>query len=202
MITPLLLRTLSRAVPARGIPPESFLVQLLTWGVTMPRDIVRVNSERHDVMPLVGFLLSATDYPPDIERRAALLEILRVLAGLESSWNWREGVDRTNARSQRVKSAEETGIFQVSFDSLALDSTSELRDCIIRFCGVVNVDIFIPTMKSNHVFALEYCARLLRHSYKWDGPIRRGEMQAACSVPCHAAICAFLSESARQGDLL
>lgn len=55
-----------------------------------------------------------------IHRKAGMLEIMRVHAGFESSWNWKEGVDRNNATSLTHKAGEETGIFQVSFNSLEL----------------------------------------------------------------------------------
>jgi hypothetical protein len=34
-------------------------------------------------------------------RRAAMLEVMRVHAGFESSWNWKQGVDTTNRTSMR-----------------------------------------------------------------------------------------------------
>ena len=37
---------------------------------------------------------------------------------------------------------------------------------------------FISEMQSNHSFALEYAARLLRNSIRWDGPIMRHEVDA------------------------
>ena len=45
----------------------------------------------------------------------------------------------------------------------------------MRHCGSsMNIEDFIVTMKADHTFAIEYCAELLRFSYQWDGPIKRG----------------------------
>ena len=43
-------------------------------------------------------------------RRAAMLEVMRVHAGFESSLNWKEGVDRTNKTSMANVTGQETGI--------------------------------------------------------------------------------------------
>jgi len=114
-----------------------------------------------------------------------MLELLRVLAGFESSWNWNCGVDTTNATSMRNIEGRETGIFQVSFDSLRLDDVAntgdDLHQCVMKYCGALDIHRFLDEMKSNHTFALEYGARLLRNSFFWDGPIKRHEIDAFLS---------------------
>jgi hypothetical protein len=47
-----------------------------------------------------------------------MCEVLRVQAGFESDWRWDAGVDSENARSMAHMESEETGAFQVSFDSI------------------------------------------------------------------------------------
>ncbi len=107
----------------------------------------------------------------------------------ESSGNWKCGVDTTNTTSMRNIEGQETGIFQVSFDSLRLDDArntgDDLRRCVLKYCGALDVHKFISEMKSNHLFAMEYGARLLRNNFYWDGPIKRHEIDkwlspAAC----------------------
>lgn len=182
-------------VRGRGVPPASFIHDLVAWGKIAPDDIFAPNDDPEDVYnrlaPLLGPWASA------LHRRAAMLELLRCLGGFESSWNWKEGVDRTNATSMRNIEGQETGIFQVSFDSLNLDNAKEtgddLHQCVMRYCGALDVHRFIDEMKINHTFALEYCARLLRNSFLWDGPIKRGEINSSLSRDVVAEFQALLT---------
>jgi hypothetical protein len=167
-------------VPNRGVAPDSFLTELVNWGKTAPEEIFAARPSPQgkpdpDIYVQLNPELGPWSSPQ--HRRAAMLECLRVLAGFESSWNWTEGVDMTNAHSLAHIEGQETGAFQVSFDSVAF--SPELAECVNRYCGGVTAGLFIPAMKANHNFAMEYVARLLRHSWKWDGPIRRGELQNA-----------------------
>jgi hypothetical protein len=86
----------------------------------------------------------------------------------------------------------ETGIFQVSFDSLQLDDAKntgdDLYQCVMKYCGALDVHKFIDKMKENHTFAMEYAARLLRNSFLWDGPIKRHEIDSHLS---HEAVLEF-----------
>ncbi len=174
-----------RPVGNRGNPPEAFLAELVTWGKAAPEDIFAKNDNRADIYaavygnlgPFVGILC----------RRAVMLEVMRVHAGLESSWNWNEGVDRGNARSQRDRRAEETGIFQVSFDSEALSHAAMLPFAVAH--DIVTPETFIPAMKSNHALALEYYARLVRISIGWAGPLISGKINPFLS---RAAVTEFM----------
>ena len=163
-------------VKNRGTPPTSFLDTLIAWAKTADDEIFAPNNERDDVMPLLKPFLGPWTDP--LSRKCAMLELLRVLAGFESSWHWNEGVDLTNARSQSDAKCEETGIFQVSYDSVA--HSDDLRAFLISN-GIQNPHQFIVAMKKDHFLAIEYCARLLRVSYKWDGPIKRGEINSSLS---------------------
>jgi len=172
---------LKSKVKDRKPVPDSFLDELVAWGRTAPDEIFAPNSEPHDVMPLLKPILGPWDSL--LRRKCAMLELLRCLGGFESSWNWNEGVDKTNQHSQTHIEGEETGIFQVSYDSLWLEKNgTTLSDCLRRH-GVnpITVREFIDTMKSDHTLALEYAARLLRISYLWDGPIKRGEINSSLS---------------------
>lgn len=165
-------------VANRGTPPQSFINQLVEWARTAPDDIFAPNDDPEDVFNRLRPILGP--WESLIHRRAAMLELLRCLAGFESSWNWREGVDTTNATSMRNIEGRETGIFQVSFDSLRLDDAlntgDDLHQCVMRYCGALDIHKFIDLMKLDHVFALEYGSRLLRNNYSWDGPIKRHEI--------------------------
>ncbi len=172
---------LKSPVKDRGVPPDSFLTELVAWGKTAPDEIFEPNTETHDVMPLLRPLLGP--WQGLIHRRAAMLELLRCLAGFESSWNWSEGVDRANKTSMANIEGQETGIFQVSHDSLNLDKNGTLKAWLNTRLQTAVHDPreFIDAMKSYHTFALEYCARLLRVSYRWDGPILSGEINSSLS---------------------
>lgn len=177
---------LKRNVKGRGEPPDAFLDELVAWARTAPDEIFEANEAPGDVMPKLGALLGPWQGEagaPErlLDRKARHCELLRCLAGFESSWHWHEGVDTTNRTSMAHVEGQETGIFQVSFDSLNLEhGTNTLRGCLARK-GVSGPSAFIEHMKVDHALALEYCARLLRISYQWDGPIKRGEIDSSLS---------------------
>lgn len=179
------------AIKNRGFPPNSFLTELVEWG--------RVASD--DIFAPIPNRLAPVEPDPDVyvflkpilgpwinllHRRAAMLELMRVHAGFESTWNWYEGVDITNAASMRNKNGEETGIFQVSFDSTYLGAGAMKPFAVAN--GIGTVGSFIPKMKSDHKLALEYYARLVRVSIKWAGPLLRHEVDQYLS---RAAVAEF-----------
>lgn len=172
----------------RGSAPASFIAQLIAWGRTAPGEIFAPNQVPIDAYAVIKpFLASPAGkdasgtpvYHWDdlLHRRAAMMELMRVHAGLESSWNWNEAVDTTNATSMQNANGEETGVFQVSFDATVLDSV-EGKDIMGRWLAGDGVDddspaTFIPRMKRDHAFALEFYARLVRVSIAWAGPLLR-----------------------------
>lgn len=188
-------KALLLSVKGRGRPPKTFLDELVAWAKTAPNDIFDVNAEPGDVMgrllpilgPWEGKVGSATRL---LHRKCCMLELLRCLGGFESSWNWNEGVDRTNKTSMRLIEGQETGIFQVSYDSLRLEKKTDILRTLLMRNGIKNPPEFIHAMKSNHALALEYCARLLRISFLWDGPIKRHEIDSSLS---RAAVAEFKS---------
>ncbi len=159
-------------VKNRGEPPDSFLTQLVEWGRGAPGDIFAPNPNPADIYAFLRPILGPWDNL--LHRRAAMLEVMRVHAGFESSWNWNEGVDHTNQTSLHNKDGEETGIFQVSFDSTFI-ADHAMKPFAVEH-GIGTVGSFIPEMKSNHPLALEYYARLVRINIKWAGPLLRHEV--------------------------
>lgn len=182
-------------VKGRGAPPARFLDELLIWGRGAPDEIFAPNHDPEDVYDRLNPILGPWKSP--LHRRAAMCELLRCLGGFESTWKWNEGVDVTNAHSVANIEGREAGIFQVSFDSLGLDDAKntgdDLHQCVLRYCGEIEVHLFIARMKIDHRFAFEYAARLLRNSFYWDGPIKRHEIDSSLYIP---AVNAFMIDLA------
>lgn len=153
----------------RGVPPDAFLNELVAWGKSAPDEIFAENAE-DDVYGALAKELGP--YESMTKRRAVMLEALRVLGGFESSWDWTEGRDTTNPNRDKPEN-EEAGIFQTSFDSVAFHPS--LRACMLRF-GALTAQDFIRLSKSNHPFAMEYTARLLRFTVRHHGPLKRREV--------------------------
>lgn len=170
-IVPQAYGALKLRVSNRGSPPDSFLAELIDWGKAADADIFAPNDNR-DIYTLIEPVLGP--WRNLLHRRAGLMEAMRVHAGFESSWNWNEGVDVTNKTSMRNKDGEETGIFQVSFDSTYLDNGAMKPFATQN--GIGTVGSFIPQMKTNHRLALEYYARLVRVNISWAGPLKRHEI--------------------------
>lgn len=175
-------------VENRGRAPVAFLEELVAWGKAAPEEIFAPNRVPVEAFTAIKPYLGTPrgvdgsgtpirSWDSSLHRRAAMLELMRVHAGLESSWKWTEGVDKSNTHSTHNKTGEETGIFQVSFDSTWLDST-EGKDIMGNWLKANGVDddkpeTFIPRMKVDHTFAMEFYARLVRVSIAWAGPLLR-----------------------------
>jgi len=150
----------------RGVPPDSFLNELIDWAKTASDEIFERNN-LHDIYSNV-----ATELGPWknlLHRKAVMLEVLRVLGGFESSWNWNAGVDVTNPNSN-TPCTEEAGIFQCSGDSMSF--SPKLKSLLQEASGSHSCEAFILTTKSNHKIAIEYCARLLRCTVNHHGPVK------------------------------
>ena len=124
-----------------------------------------------------------------MHRKAVMLEVLRVLGGFESSWDWLCGRDETNPNIDEPEN-EEAGIFQTSYDSLPHDAS--LAACCRRY-KVKTAEDFIRVTKANHTFALEYTARLLRFTVNHHGPVKRKEINEWLSMAAVAEFRKFLS---------
>lgn len=154
----------------RGQPPVAFLNELVDWGISAPDEIFSPN-DKTDIYAVVKNELGP--WANDRERRAAMLEVLRVLAGFESSWNWKAGVD-TNNPTSNTACTEEAEILQCSGNSMNFDKS--LKELLRKVSGKTDCDTFRATTKANHPFALEYCARLLRFTVDHNGPVKRKEI--------------------------
>lgn len=154
----------------RGRAPVSFLTELVDWGRSAPAVIFERN-EVFDIYSVLAGALGPLDDP--LHRRAVMLEALRVLGGFESSWNWNAGRDISNP-SSNTACTEEAGIFQCSGNSMAFSST--LKVLLLSTGADGSCSSFIQATKSNHPFAIEYCARLVRFTTKHHGPIKRREI--------------------------
>jgi hypothetical protein len=156
----------------RGNPPDAFLTALVDWAKTEEMEVFAPNPEPLDIYTYVKPVLgpwTSVEY-----RRGVMMEVIRVHAGFESSWNQHEGVDITNKTSMAHIEGQETGMFQVSFDSTYLNSG------VMRAFAVANnietPEKFIPAMKNDMKLAFRYYARLIRHNVQWAGPIKRHEI--------------------------
>lgn len=156
----------AQKVHNRGQPPVAFLELLVDWG-RVADEAIFARNELPDIYSSVVDVLGP--WQSALHRRAAMLEVLRVLGGFESSWDWNAGRDTTNAASN-TPCTEEAGIFQCSGDSMAFSQS--LKDLLLRAGGDGSCASFILVSKSHHDFAIEYCARLIRLTTKHHGPIR------------------------------
>jgi hypothetical protein len=157
-------------VSNRGIPPDNFLDQLVAWGRTAPDDIFAPNSQTDIYSNVFGVLGPWEDLR---HRRAVMLEVMRVLAGFESSWDWEAGVDVTNPTSTTPDTIE-AGAWQVSANSMGFGE--ELKNLVLTEVGSLNGNDFQRAMKQNHQMAMEYIARLLRRTVNHNGPVKRHEI--------------------------
>lgn len=159
----------------RGVPPDSFLDELVEWGKTAPSEIFEERATREtDVYASVKKELGP--YRNLLHRKACMLEVMRVLAGFESSWKWNTGRDTTNP-DENSPDTISSGPFQVSANSLTFGQ--DLRDLVagdgIRH-QVRDGEEFQALMKANHAVAFGYIARLLRHTIRHNGPVKRSEI--------------------------
>jgi hypothetical protein len=154
----------------RGAAPRQFIDALIEWGKTAQEEIFAPNPY-HDIYGSVVGRLGP--WRPGNHRRAVMLEVMRVLAGFESSWDWDAGVHTANPRSQTPLTAE-AGAWQVSADSINFGS--ELRDLVKSRAGSLDPLVFQIAMKEDHILAMEYIARLLRRTTQHNGPVKRHEI--------------------------
>lgn len=157
-------------VANRGKPPDDFLDQLVAWGKEAPDEIFAPN-QINDIYSSVKSALGPWEGLQ--HRRAVMLEVMRVLAGFESSWKWNAGVDTTNPTSVTPDTIE-AGAWQVSANSRHFGQ--ELKDLILENVGTLDGNAFQAATKSNHPFAMEYVARLLRRTTEHHGPVKRKEI--------------------------
>lgn len=172
---------LKKKVYNRGTPPLTFLIEMVEWGKKTSADIFESRKDdpgETDIYTSVKIRLGPWDGKPNntefiLHRKAVMLEVMRVLAGFESSWNWKEGRDITNSTSVTPTTIE-AGAWQVSANSLVFGS--DLQKLVTMKVGTLDGNAFQRAMKTNHELAMEYIARLLRHTIRHNGPVKRGEI--------------------------
>jgi hypothetical protein len=157
-------------VSNRGVPPDDFLDQLVAWGKQAPDEIFARNNNTDVYDSVLGAL---GPWQSLSHRRAVMLEVMRVLAGFESSWNWNAGRDTTNPTSVTPDTIE-AGAWQVSANSINFGQ--ELKDLVLTNVGTLDGNAFQKAMKENHRLAMEYIARLLRRTTHHNGPVLRHEI--------------------------
>jgi hypothetical protein len=157
-------------VANRGVPSDDFLDQLVAWGRRSPEEIFAPNLFSDIYSSVINTLGPWEGIP---QRRAVMLEVLRVLAGFESSWNWNEGRDTTNLTSATPDTIE-AGAWQVSAN--AMNFGQELKDLVLARVGTLDGNAFQKAMKQNHPLAIEFVARLLRRTTHHNGPALRHEI--------------------------
>lgn len=184
MNIPLALKT---PIKGRGVPPDQFLLELIAWSHTVDGVVYGPNPNPADIFADIEPLLGPWQSPR--HRLAALLEVMRALAGLEAGWNWKCGVDTTNKQSLSRIECQEAGIFQVSFNSTALAFEGHTMLPFAVANGIASPAKFIAAMKRDHVLAMTYFALLSRINLRWDGPLIRHEIDGTLS---RDAVSAFL----------
>lgn len=154
----------------RGVPPNDFLDQLVAWGKDAPDEIF-VRNPFSDIYASVYNTLGP--WQSTLHRRAVMLEVMRVLAGFESSWDWNAGRDTTNSTSVTPDTIE-AGAWQVSANAMIFGQ--ELKDLVLAQVGTLDGNAFQKAMKLNHPLAMEFVGRLLRRTTHHHGPVLRHEI--------------------------
>jgi hypothetical protein len=150
----------------------SFLQELVAWAKTAHDDIFYPNKHA-DIYDKVKVELGP--YKSPVHRKAVMLEVMRVLAGFESSWDWKEGVDTSRLGKDTPENAE-AGAWQVSFDARKINPV--IHDLTIS-AGVFDGVRFQQVTKFNHIFAMNFVATLMRYTTKHNGPLYKGNERAA-----------------------
>ena len=107
-------QAIKQNVSNQGAPPTAFLDELVAWGRSAADEIFAPN-QAPDIYAAVVAVLGP--WQGTSQRRAAMLEVMRVLGGFESSWRWDAGVDPNNQNAGN-SATREAGAWQVSADSM------------------------------------------------------------------------------------
>lgn len=170
--------------PNQGKPPVAFLDELLALIAPLP-DILFSPTPGHDIYSLIRPVLGPLGNVPwtDLrERKAAMALVLVIDGGYESTWHWEKGADAS--AGQETIEEEETGLWQVSADSMGL--APSLRGFIVEQLGTDHPRVFIEAMKSDHALAVEYVIRLFRARTDWSGPANENWLTRNVTRPAMA----------------
>ncbi len=151
-----------------GSPPDGFLHELVAWGKVAPNEIFAADDSKDSegIYATVEKTLGPSREP--LHRRAVMLEVMSVLAGFESNWNWNAGPDVSDVSSGDPKLAS-AGAWQVNASSVNFGP--ELKSLLLSRVGTVDPVDFQRSMKADHSLAMEYVARLLRRTTHFSGPL-------------------------------
>lgn len=151
----------------RGVPPNGFLSELIEWGRSAPAELFAPN-------PYVDIysktLAELGPWQGPLHRRAVMLEVMRVLAGFESSWDWTEGVDASRLGKNTPENCE-AGAWQVSYD--VREKSPDLA-ALLRANGIQDGLQFQEAMKIDHPLAMTFAASVMRHTTYHNGPLYKG----------------------------
>lgn len=149
----------------RSVPTDEYIAQIVTTFKRLPLSVFEPN-DVYDVYSSVKSVLGP--WTSTEHRRAVLADVLMVLGEFESSGNWDEDYDHSNPdeNSPTTKSA---GAFQISANSRYFGED-------LRAISPEDPDAFRAKMRSDPDFAVEYAARLLRHTVNHNGPVKRHEI--------------------------
>jgi len=158
-----------------GGPPDEFLTELVEWARSA-HDEIFARTETVGSRDIYNKVFAELGpYENLLHRKAVMLEVMRVLAGFESSWDWKEGVDVSRLGIDTPENAE-AGAWQVSYDSRHL--APGLWTLLLAH-DVKNGVTFQKAMKFDHPLAMEYVACLMRHNTKHNGPLYKGDERLA-----------------------
>lgn len=163
---------LKAKVHNRGVAPDSFLDELIAWGKTAPDEIFAPNPNV-DIYSKVKPELGPWNGP--LHRRAVMLEVMRVLAGFESSWDWKEGVDTSRLGGDTPENSE-AGAWQVSYDARLF---APVLRVLLSNENIKTGAQFQRAMKFDHPLAMEFVARLMRVNTRHNGPLYKGDERLA-----------------------
>lgn len=154
----------------RGIAPDAFLTEMVEWAKSAPNDIFDRTATVGSADIYNKVFAELGPYEDITHRKAVMLEVMRVLAGFESSWDWTEGVDTSRAGSDTPENSE-AGAWQVSYDARKLGVSVS---AILLSEKISDGITFQRKMKFDHPLAMEFVASLMRINTKHNGPLYKG----------------------------
>jgi hypothetical protein len=188
---PLKPSTLKTKLPAcfkkihnRGVPSERVVDDLIKVIKSTPSSVFAVNPH-FDIYSSVYKELGP--WRGEKHRRAVMANVLLVMSGYESSWNYQRGRDMSADNTSLL--TQEAGILQTSCNAQNLPPISkELKEFTLKTCGKNDCQTFITCTKASPWMAYGFVARLIRARLDHHGPLKRKEIHPWLSRQCVAEI--------------
>ena len=177
-------------VSNRGVPPLSVVQDIIAEVKATPDSVFAVN-ENADIYSLVKPELGP--YPSIKNRKAVMADVLIVLAGFESSWDYTEGRDLSASNTGAC--TMEAGMFQTSGNANAFSPTLgvfQKAKCGNNTCDGFRACAKAPGSAFKKEFTIGHTIRLLRFTTKHHGPLVRKEVNKWLSKSCVSQIEALL----------